>query len=352
MSFAARPSVGQFKGCDIILAFQFSPYVVAYNWSNGFGNRYPDPVTLPFSTTRTVEFHPNGEYLVVGGDYSVAVSYTWAADTGFGIRQQTTYTVPNQNRLRFSSSGKYLGAATLSGQLMGYLILWTNEGSGFGQRFISRTNNPDEDQAGLVVTGHGVDISPDERHLVFVTRFNDVYSPHAYPISESGFGTRLSSPSPKFASDYVLFSPKGDVVYFASPTSPTIRAYAFNDGFGTKFSDPVGVAEATNAYRISIAPDGKTVAVISLTAEPSPSSRAFIYEWNNGFGARYSNPVTLPAPSAVRFSPSGSEIAFGLFSEPYVHVYQWSNNTGFGTKFADPAVLPTATVQDIAWKAP
>jgi hypothetical protein len=354
MSFAARSYfIPQFKGCDIALGLEGSPYIATYSWSNGFGTRYPDPATLPFSSVITLEFHPDGKYLVFGDRSFSSNSYIWDTDTGFGIQQRADTFTAFENRIRFSSSGKYLATATREGQQSGWLILWTNTGSGFGQRFASRTNNLDEQQPGVTREGSGVDISPDERYLVFTSRLTSVNYPRVYPISESGFGTRLPSPSPSFTSEYVLFSPKGDVVYFANSTSPTIRAYAFNDGFGTKFSDPVGVSEATLAYAISVSPDGKAIAFISLTAEPPPSSRAFAYEWNNGFGARYSNPATLtPGFNTLRFSPSGSEIAFGLDNSPYIHVYSWTNESGFGTKFADPASPITSRVRDIAWKAP
>jgi hypothetical protein len=354
MSFAARSYfIPQFKGCDIALSLGSPPYIAAYSWSNGFGNKYPDPDPPLEYGVNFIQFHPDGNYLVLGSNSLIYPrSLVWNTDTGFGALQQPTYFTNLINDLRFSSSGKYLGLATRQGQQSGYLILWTNTESGFGQRFITRTNNLDEDPA-ATITGSSVDISPDERYLVFTSTITTSRMPRAYPISESGFGTRLPSPNPTFGSFLVRFSPKGDVVYFANLQSPAITAYTFNDGFGTKFSDPIGeIAQKNVAYSLSIAPDGKSIAFMTLTGsvyEP------FVLEWNNGFGARYSNPPSLPASpntNTIRFSPSGNEVAFGLDSSPYIHVYSWSNNSGFGLKFADPIAAVPSSVGSIAWKAP
>ena len=72
------------------------------------------------------------------------------------------------------------------------------------------------------------------------------------------------------------------------------------------------------------------------------SSVVNVYPWLPGFGAKYSDPATLPGANgrSVAFSPSGTDIAVSYDVSPYVSVYPWSS--GFGTKYADPATLPNS----------
>jgi hypothetical protein len=98
---------------------------------------------------------------------------------------------------------------------------------------------------------------------------------------------------------------------------------------------------------VAFSPAGDAIAVTHLN---SPYASA--YPWSgSGFGAKFSDPATLPPSVAgygVAFTSSGDAIAVSGFNSPYVSAYPWSGS-GFGTKFSDPATLPTGTGYGMAF---
>ena len=52
-----------------------------------------------------------------------------------------------------------------------------------------------------------------------------------------------------------------------------------------------------------------------------------VYPWDNGFGTKISDPSTAVAGQAygITFSPDKKFIAVGHSTSPYVSVYNWSN---------------------------
>jgi len=121
-------------------------------------------------------------------------------------------------------------------------------------------------------------------------------------------------------------------------TSPFVSAYPWSSlGFGAKFSNPSTLPTDTG-NAVAFSPAGTEIAVGHAT---SPFVSA--YPWSSlGFGAKFSNPSTLPTNTgnAVAFSPAGTEIAVGHAGSPFVSAYPWSS-LGFGTKFSNPSTLPT-----------
>jgi len=106
-----------------------------------------------------------------------------------------------------------------------------------------------------------------------------------------------------------------------------------------------GTTNNTSTGRVAFAPDGNTVA--AYTAGTSATPWIWAYPWNDstGFGTKYANPASLPTnnttsavPLGVTFNPSGTAIAMGGASSPFIHAYPWSS--GFGTKYANPASVP------------
>jgi WD40 repeat protein len=75
-----------------------------------------------------------------------------------------------------------------------------------------------------------------------------------------------------------------------------------------------------------------------------------VYNFSSlGFGAKFSNPATLPtnAGYAVSFTNNGRDILVGHATTPYVSAYPWSAS-GFGTKYTDPAGGAGGTIYNIA----
>jgi WD40 repeat protein len=174
-----------------------------------------------------------------------------------------------------------------------------------------------------------------------------------YPWSvDTGFGTKVANPSslPTSNGNGVAFSPSGDAIATAIPLSPYVEVYEFSTGgFGAKFSNPATLL-AAGGLCVRFSPAGDAIA---LSTDATPWIEA--YAWSSsGFGTKYSNPATLPGTAAstgpnLAFSPNGDAIAIGMASSPWVSAYPWSVSTGFGAKYSDPASLPARTVSGVAF---
>lgn len=138
---------------------------------------------------------------------------------------------------------------------------------------------------------------------------------------------------------------KNDVHFVVTHfNSPYVTAYPFDNGFGTKLSDPSTLPTGIGRC-VAFSPDKKFIAIGHET-----SPYISVYHWSNdGFGSKVSNPGTLPSNIVleVRWSPDGSVIAYGV-SGGSVHAYTWSSS-GFGTKYSDPSVDEFNDVWSIRW---
>jgi hypothetical protein len=129
-------------------------------------------------------------------------------------------------------------------------------------------------------------------------------------------------------------------------STPYITTYTWSSaGFGAKYTNPATLpAGAGNSATFST--DGAALAVAHAT---SPFVTA--YPWSSaGFGVKYSDPATLPASNGngAAFSPSGNALAIAHNNTPYITVYPWSSS-GFGVKYSDPATTPTGAGAGVAF---
>jgi hypothetical protein len=158
-----------------------------------------------------------------------------------------------------------------------------------------------------------------------------------FPITSTGFGTRLAYPvtATDGTKPAIEFAPDNDAVAIAHSNSPFVSAYAWSPaGFGTKFAAPSSVIAGTSGRDVSFHPSGNAIAV-------SVFSTPFIgaYGWSaSGFGTKFADPAVLPsyARNQVMFNPLGTSIAMVGGLSPFVDAYAWSGS-GFGTRFSDPA---------------
>ena len=70
------------------------------------------------------------------------------------------------------------------------------------------------------------------------------------------------------------------------------------------------------------------------------------YAFGGVFGAKLSNPGTLPAGAATCIAqhPAEDYLAVGHATSPYVSVYGW-DGAAYGAKATNPATLPAGTVK-------
>lgn len=157
------------------------------------------------------------------------------------------------------------------------------------------------------------------------------------------FGTRYSTPAGVVSGNYtgVRIAPNGTAVAAALSASPFVIAWALSSaGYGAKFSNPATLP-AGSGNDVAWHPEMNALAVAhGASGVPGVS----VYPWSaSGFGVRYANAGTPVNGEflAVAFHPSGNAIFMANASTPFLHAYAWNSATGFGTKYANPSTLPT-----------
>tara|TARA_R100000406_G_C3114962_1_gene125303 strand:- start:655 stop:1710 length:1056 start_codon:yes stop_codon:yes gene_type:complete len=184
-----------------------------------------------------------------------------------------------------------------------------------------------------------------------VTHRNSPYV-SVYPF-DNGFGTKISDPSTAIPGDgkSVQFSPDKKFIAITCQSSPYVHVYHWsNDGFGAKVADPsTALPGIPDDLRWS--PDGT---VIAFGANSSDGS-VYAYAWSSsGFGSKYTgiptSTSTISTVSAIRWSNDGNYILIGGNpKQAYgtrLEAYAWSNSTGFGTRYT-PGTNPDDTVTSI-----
>lgn len=160
---------------------------------------------------------------------------------------------------------------------------------------------------------------------------------HAWPF-DNGFGTKYSNPAtlPAGIGNGVTFTPNPPTVMVANNTTPFLRAYPWSSaGFGTAYANPAALPP-NNGRDASFTSDGSAVAIAHIS-----SHTVTAYPWSaSGFGTKYTDPFNENSGEGVAFSPNGSFIAVGNTGNRHVNVYPWL--PGFGTLFANPAILPAS----------
>lgn len=156
--------------------------------------------------------------------------------------------------------------------------------------------------------------------------------------AEYPFATLAGPVSTNFPDKGMAWSPDGAYVAVGLQSSPYIEVRPFDpvSGFGAKISNPASLP-AGPVNSIQWSPDGSHIAVTTSTASPYVNAWAWT---GSAFGSKVANPATLPAGTGltVEWSPDSSQLAVGHATTPFVSVYPFT--TAFGTKHANPGDLP------------
>lgn len=137
------------------------------------------------------------------------------------------------------------------------------------------------------------------------------------------------------------------VLLYEQSSTPSIRAYPLTDGsaIGSKYSDPVSLPPSIlGSEKLMWHPSGD--AVLAINTNASPFYYAYPFSLTSGFGAKFSDPVSLPTGSLnnTTIRNSGMTVLAGTNSQsPWIFAYRFDPATGFGTKYANPATLPSTT---------
>lgn len=105
--------------------------------------------------------------------------------------------------------------------------------------------------------------------------------------------------------------------------------------------------------RIVSNPGGRRFQFVGVAYNTSPFVNVYPITSQTLMGTKVANPGTLPTGTcnSVRWGSDNENIAVGMGTTPYVHVYPWTRTAsgGFGTKFANPSTLPTGSVEHTDW---
>jgi hypothetical protein len=174
-----------------------------------------------------------------------------------------------------------------------------------------------------------------------VSRFSTPYIRGYYWDDTTGFGTVTNIPSTGLAgAAYSLnFNSLNTNLIVGHATTPFLSAYAWSNGFGTKYTNPSTLPTGVKVGGTFL--NNAETAIINMS---SVSPYINIYAWNNttGFGTKYANPTFTPKfINRGCINNTDTVIAVSAYEIPFVEAYSWNNTTGFGTKYADPSSYPT-----------
>jgi hypothetical protein len=212
----------------IAVTTQSSPYVNAWPWSSGFGTKYSNPATLPSGLGYSVKFNPAGNVLAVGLGSSPYISaYAWSSGFGSKYSDPATLTIYPINSVDFNSTGD---AITFGGLYAG-AYAWS---SGFGTKY----TNP----SGFPTGAYGSAFNPAGTVVAYTQSYGGANPIVAYPWNSStGYGTKYASPALSISStdiNAIGWNPTGTAIAVATASSPYVHAYAWYNGFSTKYSNP------------------------------------------------------------------------------------------------------------------
>jgi hypothetical protein len=345
--------IGSFKAAAAIVTDNFisiatEAYVGAvYAWtSSGFGTRVTTP-NLNEVVSRT-RFSPSGQqvaFTLRDASSSSLFVYPWSA-SGFGTRYIGGPTATGLDTrvmpIDFSPSGDVIAFGSRNSFPYIHAYVWN---PGYGSKFANPATPPTRSQS---VFFGDMRFSPSGDALIMVSSARDGSDVNAYAWN-SGFGTRYSNPSLLDSAGHsgLSFHPTGNSVIFRTEAfEPYIHAYAWNPGFGTKFADPInnpGPSESEPTQGVAFSPSGNAV----IAGGNSNTSFVTAWNWNSGFGTKFADPSVNRKGFGVAFSRTGNVVAVTSDNSPIIHAYAW--NPGFGTKFADPTGTNLAKAWSVDW---
>lgn len=231
----------------VFVAFNNSPYVAAYQWSDsvGFGTRYSTPSVTPGATCRSASYHPTQDVILFGSQNTVGVhAYSWSYSSGFGTKFANPSTaLPGVGYGGFfSSSGN---AVITTHTVSPYVSAYAWSSSGFGSKYA----NPSVYETTASQTPGQLEVSPDGQFVGHGT--NSRAYAYIWPWSDSGFGAAIvygytGLPSPNFCWSK-------DMTKFFWGRSPAVNAWS-SSGVGASIS--TGTATGSKFDMATVCDDG------------------------------------------------------------------------------------------------
>ena len=245
---------------DVAIAHNLTPYCTVYSWSSGFGSKYSDPATLPANIGQSVTFSNNGNEIAVGAAASPFL-YVYPWSSGWGTKYSDhasnyTSSVADIRAVKFHPTDTVITVGFNSSGTLGGTKIERAYGFTSGVGFTSTLY----DQQSTLPSGDYLGAAG--------TRGNDVFSLDWHPTGN-------------------------DIAYGTNGNLPYTRVFSFNTstGFVAKYADPATDAAGISINGIGFSPNGDYLA----TAHPTtPFVTAWPWTTGTGFGSKFTNPGTLP----------------------------------------------------------
>jgi hypothetical protein len=276
-----------------------TPWLYVWQWSSlGFGTQYANPQTLltPNGNGPAGYAWTTSADAVLTANYDYPLSYPqawrWTAGSGFGTKYSNGTNFGYAQGVSINGDSTLVAFNGASGGTFVHLYPWSST-TGFGTKYLTPVFSPQPLSGGW-------------QQLSFNKVTNDLAlgrgaSPYVFAcrVTSAGFGTQYSSPSTPLSTSTVglLFSLNGSAIGMVNNGSPSLNAYQWGGGFGTKYLNPVSL---TFISQQSMDWASTTNAIVGTSDATSPYAN--IYGWSSaGFGTKYAVPTGVP-PNATSVS--------------------------------------------------
>jgi len=296
----------------------------AYPWSvSGYGTKFADPSNNPTNTDN--DFNDAGTLIAFGTRDIVQNVYSFSS-SGYGTRyaSPTAGDYSNRSYVRFNSAGSVLFYSWNNQDTNEYALEAWAFSNGFGSRFANSPTNR---------AFQKIDVNKISSDVVY-----DNFRARAF---NNGWGSEYSQAVGIVGQSVSTFKFSDNGTLVVGPlndgSNAGINAYPWTtgSGFGTRYNSPATFSSA-NSNRTTV---NSNASVVAMVFGQSPFVAA--YPFSSGFGSKYSDPSSaLPnsTPVYLAFSKTGSAISIVSQINPFITTYAFSN--GFGTKYSNPASLP------------
>lgn len=306
-------------GKYLVLTTMLSPYVAIYKIENDIITKLSNPTELPTGESYDVEFSPNGEFFVVThNNFPYITIYKIENDIVTKLPNPTNLPSTNTYKLKFSSSGKYL-AVTKNSNFLIYKI----ENDVFIKTIISTNVS-----TGLI---NNLCFSKDEKYFAIGNNLMTIYK------IENDIFTKLSNPIdlPQSSAVDISFSPNCKFISTSFGDSPYVAIYKIENDIITKLPSPDILPTGYSVANL-FSPDNKYLIVGNYNFP-----YITIYKIEGDVFSKLPAPKFAPENIDVRrlsFSPDGKYLSVGHNASPFITIYKIEND--IFSKMPNAAVLP------------
>lgn len=326
-----------FVGSDTVSA------VHAYNFSsNTFGTKYANPADIDTSAQSTNSIQSTGNppsHVFYNKTSSYPRGYLF--NNGFGTRIADPITLGTDMGLDLMRKTKYNdGDNKLYISHWGIRAIGTMSFDKTSNTFTSFTN-PTYNIGG---DGYSVDVG-EITTGVFTTVVGHSQTPFISLIRPN-MGTRYTNPTSLPQGEVRSVRFYNNIVFFGMNVSPYAGAYVWSEtsGWGARYSNPATLPPATIMNYVDVSPNGLHVAYgYSLSSSNTTTNRFICYNFSSGggFGTKIADPspVFLNSVYELRYLVSQNSSVLLLGHNNGISGYLYNGSTGaIGTKIADPVV--------------